>query len=158
MLAASKAVRQHAGLMLDAMIQDFERATGPWHAEWIAIPESFVLTAGALHQAKFALGGLIVDEARMRQNLGMSNGLIVAEAVMMRLAPAMGRQQAHDVVYDCCRVVNERAARWPKRCRNAGVTEHVDRATARLTDRPTISAWRRRWSTARSRCPRRRGR
>ena len=62
MLAASKAVRQHAGLMLDAAIQDFERATGPWHAEWIAIPESFVLTAGALHQAKFALGGLIVDE------------------------------------------------------------------------------------------------
>ena len=48
MLAASKAVRQHAGLMLDAMIQDFERATGPWHAEWIAIPESFILTAGAL--------------------------------------------------------------------------------------------------------------
>ena len=32
MLAAAKAVRQHAGLMLDATIQDFERATGPWHA------------------------------------------------------------------------------------------------------------------------------
>ena len=68
MLAAAKAVRQHAGLMLDAMVQDFERATGPWHAEWIAIPESFVLTAGALHQAKFALGGLIVDDgAHARQ-------------------------------------------------------------------------------------------
>jgi len=33
MLAAAKAVRQHAGLMADAMVQDFERATGPWHAE-----------------------------------------------------------------------------------------------------------------------------
>ena len=74
MLAASKAVRQHAGLMLDAMVQDFERATGPWHAEWMAIPESFVLTAGALHQAKFALGGLIVDEKRMAHNLGISRG------------------------------------------------------------------------------------
>ena len=49
--AAAKAVRQHAGLMLDAMVQDFERATGPWHAEWMAVPESFILTAGALHQA-----------------------------------------------------------------------------------------------------------
>ena len=66
-------MRQHAGLMLDAMIQDFERATGPWHAEWIAIPESFVLTAGALHQAKFMLDGLIVDERRMRQNLDVSS-------------------------------------------------------------------------------------
>src|SRR3982751_4437671 len=46
MLAASKAVRQHAGLMLDAMVQDFERATGPWHAEWMAGHETFVLTAG----------------------------------------------------------------------------------------------------------------
>src|SRR6187399_196677 len=69
MLAAAKGVRQHAGLMLDAMVQDFERATGPWHAEWMAVPESFVLTAGALHQAKFALAGLIVDEAKMNDNL-----------------------------------------------------------------------------------------
>ncbi len=108
MLAASKAVRQHAGLMLDAMVQDFERATGPWHAEWMAIPESFVLTAGALHQAKFALSGLIVDAGRMADNLGISRGLIVAEAVMMGLAPQMGRQEAHDVVYDACRLANEK--------------------------------------------------
>ncbi len=106
--AASKAVRQHAGLMLDAMIQDLERATGPWHAEWIALPESFVLTAGALHQAKFMLDGLVVDEQRMRKNLDMSNGLIVAEAVMMGLAPHIGRQDAHDVVYAACRTVNEK--------------------------------------------------
>ena len=107
MLAASKAVRQHAGLMLDAMVQDFERATGPWHAEWMAIPESFVLTAGALNQAKFALLGLVVDTQRMAQNLAISRGLIVAEAVMMGLAPALGRQDAHDVVYDSCRRANE---------------------------------------------------
>jgi 3-carboxy-cis,cis-muconate cycloisomerase len=107
MLAASKAVRQHAGLMLDAMVQDFERATGPWHAEWMAIPESFVLTAGALHQAKFALGGLIVDEKKMSDNLAISRGLIVAEAVMMGLAPQIGRQEAHDVVYDACRLAND---------------------------------------------------
>jgi 3-carboxy-cis,cis-muconate cycloisomerase len=108
MLAASKAVRQHAGLMLDAMVQDFERATGPWHAEWIAIPESFVLTAGALNQAKFMLSGLIVDEARMRKNLDLTSGLIVAEAVMMGLAPHIGRQTAHDVVYGACRTVNDK--------------------------------------------------
>ncbi|MBE3065769.1 MAG: 3-carboxy-cis,cis-muconate cycloisomerase [Spirochaetes bacterium] len=104
---AAKAVRQHAGLMLDAMVHDFERATGPWHAEWIALPESFILTAGALHQATFMLDGLIVDEHRMRTNLNMSNGLIVAEAVMMGLAPYIGRQDAHDVVSAACRTVNE---------------------------------------------------
>ncbi|HET9617094.1 MAG TPA: adenylosuccinate lyase family protein [Pseudolabrys sp.] len=136
MLAASKAVRQHAGLMLDAMVQDFERATGPWHAEWVAIPESFVLTAGALNQARFALGGLIVDAARMKQNLDMSKGLIVAEAVMMQMAPFIGRQQAHDIVYGACRIVNEKGGTLAEAL-NAmpEVTKHFDGAAiARMTD------------------------
>ena len=136
MLAASKAVRQHAGLMLDAMVQDLERATGPWHAEWVALPESFVLSAGALHQARFMLGGLVVDPERMARNLDMTDGLIVAEAVMMGLAPHTGRQQAHDIVYAACRSVNaaggtlaDALARLPE------VTAHFDHAALqRLTD------------------------
>jgi 3-carboxy-cis,cis-muconate cycloisomerase len=103
LVANAKAVRQHAGLMLDAMIQDFERATGPWHVEWMAVPESFILTSGSLAQAKFMLEGLVVDESRMRANLDLTQGLIVAEAVMMGLAPHVGRQNAHDRVYAACR-------------------------------------------------------
>ena len=135
MLAACKGVRQHAGLMLDAMVQDFERATGPWHAEWMAIPESFVLTAGALHQARFALGGLIVDETRMAENLDLSRGLIVAEAVMMGLAPDIGRQEAHDVVYDACRVASEKGMTLADALSaDPRVSERIDRATIdRLT-------------------------
>jgi 3-carboxy-cis,cis-muconate cycloisomerase len=135
-LAAAKAVRQHAGLMLDAMIQDLERATGPWHAEWLALPESFVLTAGALHQAKLMLDGLVVDEQRMRRNLDMTSGLIVAEAVMMGLAPQLGRNEAHDVVYAACRIVDERGGRLADVL--AGMPEvagRLDRAALeRLTD------------------------
>ncbi|MGY2810905.1 class-II fumarase/aspartase family protein [Bradyrhizobium sp. USDA 4506] len=135
MLAAAKAVRQHAGLMLDAMVQDFERATGPWHAEWMAIPESFVLTAGALHQARFALGGLIVDEQRMADNLDISRGLIVAEAVMMGLAPSIGRQEAHDVVYDACRLANDKGLTLTEAlAADDRVASRIDRATIdRLT-------------------------
>jgi 3-carboxy-cis,cis-muconate cycloisomerase len=103
LVANAKAVRQHSGLMLDAMIQDFERATGPWHVEWMAVPESFILAAGSLAQAKFMLEGLVVDESRMRRNLDLTQGLIVAEAVMMGLAPHLGRQNAHDIVYEACR-------------------------------------------------------
>ena len=136
MLAAAKGVRQHAGLMLDAMIQDFERATGPWHAEWMAVPEAFVLTAGALHQARFALGGLIVDEARMQQNLAVSKGLIVAEAVMMGLAPHTGRQEAHDMVYAACREVSEGGGTLAEALvRRPEITKHLDQAAIqRLTD------------------------
>jgi 3-carboxy-cis,cis-muconate cycloisomerase len=121
--------------MMDAMVQDFERATGPWHAEWMAIPESFVLTAGALHQAKFALGGLIVDEKAMAKNLDISRGLIVAEAVMMGLAPDIGRQEAHDVVYDACRLANEKQMTLADALSaDPRVSTRIDRATIdRLT-------------------------
>jgi 3-carboxy-cis,cis-muconate cycloisomerase len=106
-LAAAKVLRQQAGLALDAIITDFERATGPWHVEWVALPEAFGYAAGALHQARFMLGGLIVDAGRMEKNLAMTHGLIVAEAVMMGLAPFTGRNEAHDLVYDACRVAIE---------------------------------------------------
>ena len=49
------------------------------------------------------LAGLVVHEPRMRENLDLTQGLIVAEAVMMAAAPKLGRQKAHDVVYDACR-------------------------------------------------------
>jgi 3-carboxy-cis,cis-muconate cycloisomerase len=106
-VAAAKVLRQQAGLVLDAVVTDFERATGPWHVEWVAVPEAFGFAAGALHQAKFTLAGLIVDPGRMAQNLAMTHGLIVAEAVMMGLAPHTGRNEAHDLVYDACRVALE---------------------------------------------------
>jgi 3-carboxy-cis,cis-muconate cycloisomerase len=85
------------------MVHDFERATGSWHLEWSAVPESFGLTSGALLQASFMLSGLIVYPDRMLANLEMTRGLIVAEAVMMALAPLTGRQTAHDLVYAACR-------------------------------------------------------
>lgn len=99
----AKLVRQQAAASLDAMEADFERATGPWHVEWAAVPEAFVLTAGALAQANYMLAGLEVDADRMRRNLDVSQGLIMAEAVMMGLAPTLGRTVAHDIVYDACR-------------------------------------------------------
>lgn len=102
-LAASKLLRANAGLALDAMVSDFERASGPWHLEWVCVPESFTYCSGALHQATFALGGLVVDVEAMKTNLASTRGLIVAEAVMMGLAAYIGRQPAHDVVYEACR-------------------------------------------------------
>ena len=101
-LACAKNVRQQVAVMLDAMVQDHERATGPWHAEWIALPQAFALTGGALHHTRTMLEGLVVDPARMRRNLDMTRGMISAEAVMMALAPHVGREQAHHLVAAAC--------------------------------------------------------
>ncbi|MGE0748197.1 MAG: 3-carboxy-cis,cis-muconate cycloisomerase [Rhodospirillales bacterium] len=100
---AISVVRQHAAALMDAMVADHERSTGPWEIEWIVLPEAFCLTAGALKQAKFILAGLEVDADRMRANLDITKGLVVSEAVMMGLGPYIGREYAHDLVYDICR-------------------------------------------------------
>ena len=42
----------------------------------------------------------------MRKNLAITKGAIVSEAVMMVLAPTLGRQHAHDLVYDLCRMAS----------------------------------------------------
>jgi 3-carboxy-cis,cis-muconate cycloisomerase len=101
--ALNSVVRQQVAALLDAMVEDHERATGPWEIEWIVLPEIFCLTAGALAHTRGVLEGLQVDENKMRANLDATNGLIVSEAVMMELGRHLGRQRAHDLVYDICR-------------------------------------------------------
>jgi 3-carboxy-cis,cis-muconate cycloisomerase len=97
--ACAASVRQGVAALLDAMVEDHERATGPWEIEWIVLPGIFTLAGGALAQARFVLEGLEVHAERMRANLEATRGLIVSEAMMMALAPKMGRDKAHDVLY-----------------------------------------------------------
>ena len=135
-LALAKVVRQQAGLMLDAMAADHERATGPWQLEWVAIPEAFIAASGALRHARFMLEGLIVDAGRMRRNLDLTGGLIVAEAVMMALAKHTGRQDAHDLVYGACRAALDSGSTLLAELeRRPEVTRHLNaKRLAELTD------------------------
>jgi 3-carboxy-cis,cis-muconate cycloisomerase len=95
--------RQLAASLMDAMVADHERSTGPWEIEWVAMTDIFCLMSGALKQTKFILAGLEVDPAQMLKNIDMTNGLVMSEAVMMGLGPYIGREYAHDLVYDICR-------------------------------------------------------
>jgi 3-carboxy-cis,cis-muconate cycloisomerase len=97
-LAAARGVHALTPLMLTAMAQDHERGTGPWQSEQLALPQIFVLTAGALEHAAAIAEGMTVDTTRMRKNLDSTHGLILAEAVMMAAAKAIGRAKAHDVL------------------------------------------------------------
>lgn len=103
--ATAALVKQHVAALLEAAVADHERSTGPWEIEWISLPEIFLLTSSALRQTRDMLVGLEVDAARMRANLDITLGTIVSEAVMMGLGPHLGRQRAHDLVYDICREV-----------------------------------------------------
>jgi 3-carboxy-cis,cis-muconate cycloisomerase len=121
---------------MDAMIADHERSTGPWEIEWIVLPEAFCLTAGALKQARFVLEGLEIDVERMRANIGMTNGLVMSEAVMMGLGSHIGREYAHDLVYDVCReAIRQDRPLLDLLAEHPEINRHLDRAAlARLCD------------------------
>ena len=89
--------------MFSAMPQEHERSLGLWHAEWETLPELCCLVSGALQQALQVVPGLEVDAGRMLQNLELTKGLVLAEAVSIALAQRLGRDAAHHLVEQCCR-------------------------------------------------------
>ena len=89
--------------MFAAMPQEHERSLGLWHAEWDTLPELCCLVSGALQQALLVVPGLEVDAARMRANLELTQGLVLAEAVSIALAQKIGRDAAHHLIEQCCK-------------------------------------------------------
>ena len=134
--ALNSVVRQQVAALLDAMVEDHERSSGPWEIEWIVLPEIFCLTAGALAHTRAVLDDLQIDQKKMRENLDATNGLIVSEAVMMELGRYLGRQRAHDVVYDICRRAIATGRPLPDLlAEDREIATHIDRAgLARLCD------------------------
>ena len=98
-IANAHKLRELASSQLMAMIQEHERPVGPMHLEWMVIPESFVLLSGSLKHSRFILENLWVGKEQMRANLEIGGGLLMSEAVMMGLAPKVGKSHAHHLVY-----------------------------------------------------------
>ena len=70
--------------------------------EQAVLPEASCLLAGMLRATQGILAGLQVYPKRMQENLGLLGGLLASEAVMLTLARHIGRQRAHEVVYELC--------------------------------------------------------
>ncbi len=101
-LAATRAVHALAPVMYGSMIADHERASGPWQSEALALPQCVALTAGALAHARAIAEAMTVDTERMRRNLELTGGLIMAEAIATALVGAIGRAAADAAVAGAC--------------------------------------------------------
>jgi 3-carboxy-cis,cis-muconate cycloisomerase len=93
------AASANAGLLLRAMESGHERSAGEWQIEWLAAPQVAEYTAAAVRLSMDTAATLQVFPDVMRHNMERDGGLLMSEALMMRLAPAMGRERAHDLVY-----------------------------------------------------------
>lgn len=99
-LATCRVVQANAGLSFGAMIQEHERDMSFWQTEWSYIPQMCIMLDGAMTMLKEILGSMIVRKEKIHENLYMTKGLIVSERVMLTLGKYLGRQDAHDVIYE----------------------------------------------------------
>jgi 3-carboxy-cis,cis-muconate cycloisomerase len=135
-IAQARATQALLPQLLGAMAHEHERGAGPMQLEHLALGQLLLLTHGALATLLPIAEGLEVDVGRMRHNLDAGGGLIMAEAVMMGLAPKLGRGTAHDVVHHACEVALREGMELAEAlARDKRVTSVLDKAgIERLTD------------------------
>lgn len=97
-LATSNLAPGLVSSLLAGLVHEQERGTGGWQASWLALPQLLLIASGAFERIAEIATGLEVDKARMRANLEISNGLIMAEAVQFALAEKLGKARAHELV------------------------------------------------------------
>jgi len=99
-IAGAAQVRALVPLALDAMMTEHEanRATTVMMRQ--AISPAAILTGDILGRLIEVATGLETNPDRMRQNLDLTEGMILSEAIMMELGLHLGRQEAHDLIYD----------------------------------------------------------
>ena len=99
-MGATRALKYNVTLMLESMVIEHERDGAAWRAEWRALPESCLIVGGVLASMKYVIGGLEVDAAKMRSNLDLLGGFLLSERVMFELSEKIGKQTAHELVYE----------------------------------------------------------
>jgi 3-carboxy-cis,cis-muconate cycloisomerase len=121
--AAARLAQSLVPVILGSMIQEHERAVGGWQAEWAALPEIFRYTSAAVEKIRLTLAALEVHPERMRANLDLTRGLLMAESLSMVLAKQLGKQAAYQVVKEASQ----------QAVRQGDDLESVARADARIS-------------------------
>ncbi len=112
-----------AGSLLRALEAGHERAAGEWQVEWAALPTAAESCAAALRLSAETASSLEIVPARMAANLAADGGLLMAESLMVRLAPVLGRERAHDFVTAAAQRTRADGSDLVTECRNLLPTE-----------------------------------
>ena len=128
-IAAAAEVRAMVPLALEAMMTEHEADRTTSVMMDAAEARACVAMGDILARLTAVLSGLALDPERMRANLDLGHGLIMAEALMLDLGKAIGRQHAHDVIYDAAQAAfTDNKPFSDLLSADPRVTAHMDRA------------------------------
>src|ERR1700722_6993298 len=137
-IAAAAEVRAMVPLALEAMMTEHEADRTSSLMMDVAEGRACVAMGDILARLAEIMRGLALDPKRMRANLDLGHGLIMAEAVMLDLGKAIGRQHAHDVVYDAAQAAFVESKSFAELLmQDQRVAAHMDRGAMRALLDPT---------------------
>jgi adenylosuccinate lyase/3-carboxy-cis,cis-muconate cycloisomerase len=113
----ARLLRSRVPIVLEAMLRHDEGDGASNNVCDVTLPETAICAVSLAHGLLRLVEGLEVDRAAMGRNLERSGGLIVSEAVMMGLAPHIGRHHAHKVLYDIAQDTAEGGGSFAARLR-----------------------------------------
>ncbi|MFB6070145.1 MAG: adenylosuccinate lyase family protein [Halanaeroarchaeum sp.] len=99
-VAMAPLLRGSAHVMQEVMESFDERSASTWYVEFAVLPEAFSYVHRAVTGTIDLLDHLDIHPDAMADNVAIEGDVIGSEPIMMVLAEEVGRQTAHDVVYE----------------------------------------------------------
>lgn len=126
----ARLTKYQAAMALEAMIAEDDRDMRSFRADWVSIPDVCSYTAAAARLTKQMLVNLDVRADRMEQNLLLQRDFVFSEALMFKLGEAVGKQTAHQIVYEASMRAYDRGEPITDHLlQDPKVHAHLDRAT-----------------------------
>lgn len=126
-IGLSRLVRGLTVPLTDAMFQEHERDASGLRIELAALPEIVIYTGAILARTRLVVEGMQARPERMRANADMLGGLLLSERVMLALGDKIGKQTAHEVVYEVAMRANEEGVPFREALQaDPRVSKHLD--------------------------------
>lgn len=106
-MALAIKVKYFAMMQIDGMKVEHERGMSGWYIQRDTIADLCLTMGDLLARMKVVIRDLVIHSDKMRENLAMTHGLILSEPVMFELGKSIGKQTAHEVLFDASKVAFE---------------------------------------------------
>ncbi|MFQ5646886.1 MAG: adenylosuccinate lyase [bacterium] len=138
-VALSRHVRHLSGVIVESMAHEHERDMRCLGAEWLAVPEVCIYTAASLRHLNGITGGMAAYPEMMKKNMLLDKHGLLAEWLMFKLAPALGKMKTHDLLHDVSvRTRTEQADFKESLLNHQEVREILTDQDLRFLDRPEL--------------------
>ena len=106
----ARKLRYNASFVTEVMMVDHERNLDHFLGEREKMEESCLIMGELLTYGEDMAKNMTVNPGKMKTNLGFLKGLLLSESVMIELGKKVGKQSAHEVIYeDAMKSIKEEA-------------------------------------------------